>query len=196
MTYAELLSLLSDESYRDDLSAKFPSFILIAESELELMLVETDLLDKVETITVLSGSSIIPFPADCLKFQSAGVTGEKPINIIEDQSNFSDFYNQFPRYGAVVGRSIVMSKPFTADATIRFKYKSKIVPLTAIQSNAVFDLIPMVYFYMALACLERNAKNDAGYQMYFAKASEYIARHKFATGYDGTNSHVALGGVV
>lgn len=196
MTYAELLQLVTDESYRDDLAPKFQSFVKIAEADLELMLIETNLLDKVATINMLSGSSIIPFPADCLKYQSAGVAGESPIQIISDAENFADVYTQFPRFGSIVGRSIVMSKPFSADTSIRFKYKASLTPLTASATNEVFNIIPMVYFYMVLACLERNAKNDAGYQAYYSKALEFIERHKFATGYDGTNTHVILGGVV
>ena len=153
--YTELQSALADWLNRPDLEQRIPDFIALAESTLNRVLRDGEMVTT-DTVVVTSGTATLPITAQEIVY--AQVTGDTaaPLEQVSPQQLLMLRRNRLraagtPRFFAVVGRQVrvapIPASPTSIDVT---NYRS--IPALSVGSptNWLLTKAPHIYLYTSL----------------------------------------------
>ena len=178
-TYDTLKTALSDWLNRADLDQKIPDFIGLAESTLNDVLRQADMIVQSTGITITSGRA--PLPTDALEivYAQVGSSEDQPLEQISPQqltmlrrTRTRDAGN--PRFFAVIGRQIAVT-PTPSSGTIDIDYYQRIPALsTSNTTNWLLTDAPHVYLYTSLLHAVPFLMDDARYQVFNNIVSQQV----------------------
>ncbi len=132
-TYAELKTAIGDWLNRADLDQKIPDFISLAESTLNDVLRQADMVTQSTGVTITSGRATLPADALEIIYAQVGSAEDEPLEQISPQqltmlrrTRTRDAAN--PRFFAIIGRQIVVT-PTPASGTLDIDYYQRIPTL-------------------------------------------------------------------
>ena len=172
-TYAELQAEIADWLNRSDLTARIPTFIVLAEAELNQHIVENKM-ETTASIALTNGEGTLP--DDCLDVISVVVANHVIEPMTDRQAD--QFVSATHAYGVTVSGTTLRVLGGTSDtATVR--YRQKVPALSdSNTSNWVLASHPNAYLYGALAHAEAFLVNDDRVPMFkreFAAAIQAIS---------------------
>jgi hypothetical protein len=154
-TYTGLKAEVASFLNRSDLTLNIPTFISLAEAEIQRVLRRTT---KRSTVTVAEESFAIPATVAelrSLRFVTSSRSRDLPISIVTPEQ-LSDTRARGepagrPRAAAVVGTNLLFAPAPDAVYDMEIAYFEKLVPLSAsVATNVVLAEAPDVYLYGAL----------------------------------------------
>jgi len=178
-TYAELQTAIGDWLNRADLDQKIPDFIRLAESTLNDVLRQADMVTQSTGITITSGRATLPTDALEVVYAQVGSTEDEPLEQVSPQqltmlrrTRTRDAAN--PRFFAIIGRQIVVT-PTPSSGTLDIDYYQRIPALTTSNtSNWLLDDAPHVYLYTSLLHATPFLMDDARYQVFQNTVSQQV----------------------
>jgi hypothetical protein len=180
-TYADLKTAIGDWLNRADLDQKIPDFISLAESTLNDVLRQADMITQSTGVTITSGRATLP--ADALEVVYAQVASaeDEPLEQISPQqltmlrrTRTRDAAN--PRFFAIVGRQIVVT-PTPASGSLDIDYYQRIPTLVGGSESGTNWLLtdaPHVYLYTSLLHATPFLMDDARYQVFQNTVSQQV----------------------
>ena len=178
-TYAELQTAIGDWLNRADLDQKIPDFIRLAESTLNDVLRQADMITQSTGVTITSGRATLPSDALEVVYAQVGSTEDEPLEQISPQqltmlrrTRTRDAAN--PRFFAIIGRQIVVT-PTPSSGTLDIDYYQRIPALTTSNTtNWLLDDAPHVYLYTSLLHATPFLMDDARYQVFQNTVSQQV----------------------
>jgi len=178
-TYAELQTAIGDWLNRADLDQKIPDFIRLAESTLNDVLRQADMVTQSTGITITAGRATLPTDALEVVYAQVGSTEDEPLEQVSPQqltmlrrTRTRDAAN--PRFFAIIGRQIVVT-PTPSSGTLDIDYYQRIPALTTSNtSNWLLDDAPHVYLYTSLLHATPFLMDDARYQVFQNTVSQQV----------------------
>jgi hypothetical protein len=178
-TYAELQTAIGDWLNRADLDQKIPDFIRLAESTLNDVLRQADMITQSTGVTITSGRATLPADALEVVYAQVGSTEDEPLEQISPQqltmlrrTRTRDAAN--PRFFAIIGRQIVVT-PTPSSGTLDIDYYQRIPALTTSNTtNWLLDDAPHVYLYTSLLHATPFLMDDARYQVFQNTVSQQV----------------------
>ena len=178
-TYAELQTAIGDWLNRADLDQKIPDFIRLAESTLNDVLRQADMITQSTGVTITSGRATLPADALEVVYAQVGSTEDEPLEQVSPQqltmlrrTRTRDAAN--PRFYAIIGRQIVVT-PTPSSGTLDIDYYQRIPALTTSNtSNWLLDDAPHVYLYTSLLHATPFLMDDARYQVFQNTVSQQV----------------------
>lgn len=178
-TYAELQTAIGDWLNRADLDQKIPDFIRLAESTLNDVLRQADMVTQSTGVTITSGRATLPADALEVVYAQVGSTEDEPLEQISPQqltmlrrTRTRDAAN--PRFYAIIGRQIVVT-PTPSSGTLDIDYYQRIPALTTSNTtNWLLDDAPHVYLYTSLLHATPFLMDDARYQVFQNTVSQQV----------------------
>lgn len=166
MNYAQLQSNIADFLNRTDLTAVIPTFISLAEAQMERAL-------RVRQMVARSNASIdtqySSLPSDFLEAKTFKITSSRPIQPIEyvtpeqmdDLDQLSANAPGIPKYFTIIGNQIRVSPTPDAVYTSELVYTAKLVKLSnSNTTNWLLTSSPDAYLYGALMQAAPYLKDD------------------------------------
>lgn len=185
-TYSALVSAVGDWLDRDDLAARAPTFIQLAEARLNRLLDDPEM--EVTATTTAEGD-LTTLPEDFGGMVSVS-TGNGILKAV-GPAEFASFRTASgtPRNYAIIDNSITFA-PGNSTAAITMVYRRRIPPLTAAApTNWLLTLAPDAYLYGALMQAEGFLAEDdrvSGWKSMFDEAIAELrldgARRKWGAG--------------
>lgn len=170
---AGLISAVGDYLDRDDLAAKAPTFIQVAEARLNRLLDDPEMEAIWETA---AAGDFTPLPADFGSMVSIS-TGDGPL-LATGPVEFAAYDTTItgaPRHYVIADGSISFW-PGTSTANIRMIYRRRLPPLTeAAPTNWLLSLAPDVYLYGALVQASAFLAEDDRLSLWKGAFDEAIA---------------------
>lgn len=178
-TYAELKTAIGDWLNRADLDQKIPDFIRLAESTLNDVLRQADMVTQSTGITITSGRAALPADALEVVYAQVASTEDEPLEQISPQqltmlrrTRTRDAAN--PRFFAIIGRQIVVT-PTPSSGSLDIDYYQRIPALTdSNTTNWLLDDAPHVYLYTSLLHATPFLMDDARYQVFQNTVSQQV----------------------
>jgi hypothetical protein len=178
-TYVELQTAIGDWLNRADLDQKIPDFIRLAESTLNDVLRQADMVTQSTGVTITSGRATLPSDALEVVYAQVGSAEDEPLEQITPQqltmlrrTRTRDAAN--PRFFAIIGRQIVVT-PTPSSGTLDLDYYQRIPALTTSNtSNWLLDDAPHVYLYTSLLHATPFLMDDARYQVFQNTVSQQV----------------------
>lgn len=178
-TYAELQTAIGDWLNRADLDQKIPDFIRLAESTLNDVLRQADMVTQTTGVSITAGRATLPADALEIVYAQVGSTEDEPLEQITPQqltmlrrTRTRDAAN--PRFFAVIGRQIVVT-PTPSSGTLDIDYYQRIPALTdSNTTNWLLDDAPHVYLYTSLLHATPFLMDDARYQVFQNTVSQQV----------------------
>ena len=178
-TYAELQTAIGDWLNRADLDQKIPDFIRLAESTLNDVLRQADMVTQSTGITITAGRATLPTDALEVVYAQVGSTEDEPLEQVSPQqltmlrrTRTRDAAN--PRFFAIIGRQIVVT-PTPSSGTLDIDYYQRIPALTTSNTtNWLLDDAPHVYLYTSLLHATPFLMDDARYQVFQNTVSQQV----------------------
>lgn len=178
-TYAELKTAIADWLNRADLDQKIPDFIRLAESTLNDVLRQADMVTQSTGVTITSGRATLPADALEVVYAQVGSTEDEPLEQISPQqltmlrrTRTRDAAN--PRFYAIIGRQIVVT-PTPSSGSLDIDYYQRIPALTdSNTTNWLLDDAPHVYLYTSLLHATPFLMDDARYQVFQNTVSQQV----------------------
>ena len=178
-TYAELQTAIGDWLNRADLDQKIPDFIRLAESTLNDVLRQADMVTQSTGITITSGRATLPSDALEVVYAQVGSAEDEPLEQITPQqltmlrrTRTRDAAN--PRFFAIIGRQIVVT-PTPSSGTLDLDYYQRIPALTTSNTtNWLLADAPHVYLYTSLLHATPFLMDDARYQVFQNTVSQQV----------------------
>lgn len=169
-TYTALQSEISDYLARDDLTAKIPSFIALAEAKFNRVLVCKDM-EQRSTATLNLASAepeFLSLPSDYQAMRRLRITSiaSKPRlefatqAFLDDKRFSSGNITGQPRWFTVLGTELELFPTPDAAYTLEMVYRKAIPPLANNAANWLLLAHPDAYLYGALLEAEPYMKND------------------------------------
>lgn len=178
-TYAELQTAIGDWLNRADLDQKIPDFIRLAESTLNDVLRQADMVTQSTGITITAGRATLPQDALEVVYAQVGSAEDEPLEQISPQqltmlrrTRTRDAAN--PRFFAIIGRQIVVT-PTPSSGTLDLDYYQRIPALTTSNTtNWLLTDAPHVYLYTSLLHATPFLMDDARYQVFQNTVSQQV----------------------
>jgi len=178
-TYAELQTAIGDWLNRADLDQKIPDFIRLAESTLNDVLRQADMVTQSTGVTITAGRATLPSDALEVVYAQVGSAEDEPLEQITPQqltmlrrTRTRDAAN--PRFFAIIGRQIVVT-PTPSSGTLDLDYYQRIPALTTSNTtNWLLDDAPHVYLYTSLLHATPSLMDDARYQVFQNTVSQQV----------------------
>jgi hypothetical protein len=178
-TYAELQTAIGDWLNRADLDQKIPDFIRLAESTLNDVLRQADMVTQSTGVTITAGRATLPSDALEVVYAQVGSAEDEPLEQITPQqltmlrrTRTRDAAN--PRFFAIIGRQIVVT-PTPSSGTLDLDYYQRIPALTTSNTtNWLLDDAPHVYLYTSLLHATPFLMDDARYQVFQNTVSQQV----------------------
>lgn len=169
-TYTALQSEIADYLARDDLTAKIPSFIALAEAKFNRVLVCKDM-EQRSTATLNLASAepeFLSLPSDYQAMRRLRITSiaSKPRlefatqAFLDDKRFSSGNITGQPRWFTVLGTELELFPTPDAAYTLEMVYRKAIPPLANNAANWLLLAHPDAYLYGALIEAEPYMKND------------------------------------
>ena len=164
-TYTELKSAVADWLNRDDLTSVIPTFIALAESNMERTLRTRNMLVRSNATIDTQYSAV---PADFLEIRSMKITSSSPstpmiFKSIEqmDDLDATTTASGIPKYFSVVGGQIRVHPTPNTGHTAELGYYAKLSKLSdSVSSNWILTSHPDAYLYGALIQAAPYLKED------------------------------------
>jgi hypothetical protein len=178
-TYSELQTAIGDWLNRADLDQKIPDFIRLAESTLNDVLRQADMVTQSTGITITAGRATLPTDALEVVYAQVGSTEDEPLEQVSPQqltmlrrTRTRDAGN--PRFFAIIGRQIVVT-PTPSSGTLDLDYYQRIPSLTTSNTtNWLLADAPHVYLYTSLLHATPFLMDDARYQVFQNTVSQQV----------------------
>lgn len=178
-TYAELQTAVGDWLNRADLDQKIPDFIRLAESTLNDVLRQADMVTQTTGITITAGRATLPSDALEVVYAQVGSTEDEPLEQVSPQqltmlrrTRTRDAAN--PRFFAIIGRQIVVT-PTPSSGTLDLDYYQRIPSLSVSNTtNWLLADAPHVYLYTSLLHATPFLMDDARYQVFQNTVSQQV----------------------
>lgn len=159
-SYADLQTEVASNSSRSDLTALIPTFIQLAEAEMQRRLKLVDF-ETTATVAVTGGTG--PLPTGFAGHRAALWDGnpDRPLTYITpDRFNSLTDIITIPTFYTVVGSNLKVMSEGTGSVVLT--YNARFTPLSdANPSNAILSTYPDAYFFGALMYLYHHTRNWA-----------------------------------
>jgi hypothetical protein len=172
-TYADLKAAIASWLNRADLSSTIPDFIRLAESTLNDVLRQADMITQSTGITIPSGKATLPADVLEIVYAQVGSTEDEPLEQISPQqltmlrrTRTRGAAN--PRFFAIIGRQIVVT-PTPASGTLDINYYQRIPTLVGgldSGTNWLLTDAPHLYLYTSLLHATPFLMDDARYAVF------------------------------
>ena len=181
-TYSELKTSIANFLARDDLTARIPEFIEIAEARINREL-ETREQEKRATATLTANNQYVSLPTDLRQLRSVKLNNN-PIVTLDYKSpdmldqEYSSAGTGVPQAYSIVGQELKLRPIPDSTSTAEIIYIGNVEPLS--DSNTSTTLLirsPDVYLYGALVAgydYLMDSQSSANYNAKFATAIEEI----------------------
>jgi hypothetical protein len=180
-TYADLKAAIASWLNRADLSSTIPDFIRLAESTLNDVLRQADMITQSTGITITSGKATLPADALEIVYAQVGSTEDEPLEQISPQqltmlrrTRTRGAAN--PRFFAIIGRQIVVT-PTPASGTLDINYYQRIPTLVGgldSGTNWLLTDAPHLYLYTSLLHATPFLMDDARYAVFQNAVSQQV----------------------
>jgi len=166
MNYTQLKSNIADFLNRSDLTAVIPTFIELAESQMERPLRVRQMIARATASVDTQYSAV---PADFLEAKTFKITSSNPIQPIEfltpeqmdDRDQLYANAPGMPKYFTIVGNQIRVSPTPDATYTAELMYFAKLPKLSdSVTTNFLLTSSPDAYLYGALMQAAPYLKDD------------------------------------
>ena len=191
-TYSDLLSELADWTHRTDLSSKFPLFIQLAESDMQI---RCKLVQFEASSDVAITSALGSIPDDFAGMRSAYWDGDENRVLTYTTPEKFDLYREetgTPYWYTITGSQIKVTP--SATGTLTITYMARFTAIDANNpSNSLLVNYPDAYLYGSLVQFAIYCEDDAALQKYnglFDAAIERIRFDNSARKYAGATLHV------
>lgn len=150
--YTTLQSTIADYLNRGDLTAQIPTFIQLAEADMNTRLRTREMIVRAEA---QSSNEYVQLPADWLEAINLHIVdGAQPLRFVTldegDYINKQQFFTNVAAYSLMNGAIELIPAP-GADVDIEMIYYGKITPLSAqVSTNWLLTKAPDVYLYGSL----------------------------------------------
>lgn len=208
-TYAELQSAVANWLARDDLTARIPEFITLAEAKFNRVLLHPrmEVRDTLTVNTNLASPEFLDLPTDFQTMRSArlsGVTGKPRLQFMtqtqmDDYRYSIDNVEDQPVYFSVVGDQIELAPTPNEDYDIEIVYRGNIPALASNSTNWLLTLAPDLYLYGALLEASPYIQNDERIGVWgsaVATVIDQLNSHGDRQSFDSGPSSITLPGVV
>ena len=186
MNYSQLKSNIADFLNRSDLTAVIPTFIELAEAQMERPLRVRQMIARATAPVDTQYSAV---PADFLEAKTFKITSSRPIQPIEfltpEQMDDRDqlFANApgIPKYFTIVGNQIRVSPVPDATYTAELMYIAKLAKLSdSVTTNWLLAASPDAYLYGSLMQAAPYLKDDERVAVWGTLYNTAIESIKFA----------------
>jgi len=175
-TYAGLVSDIAAWLMRDDLSATIPSFVALAESEMNRTL---RLRSMLERTTLVAAGEYVALPDDCLEVRRISLDGRtleyagaSPLDAYADGWRGGE-----SAWWGIDGTDIRLAPAPAGSPSISLSYYARIPALSdAVQTNAVLTEHPALYLYGSLLAASPYLMDDNRTLMWKALYDEAVAK--------------------
>ena len=179
MTYAELKTTIADWLNRSDLDSVIPTFISLAEAELERKLRMREM--EAQTTLAVSASPV-ELPADFLQFRVVVLdTGSRRVQLdVLSAEQFADFAaahnpSGTPCVVAVIGNALHLAPAPDAEYNLEMVYYRKLARLSDQNpSNWLLESHPDAYLYGALQHSAPFLRDDDRLPVWAAKFANVV----------------------
>lgn len=171
--YAELLDAVGDWLDRDDLTARVPTFLRLAEARLNRLLEDPDM---EVTATAAASGAATALPADFSSMISI-TTGDGALQAMgaADFAGIDQSITGTPRFYTISDGTISLV-PANGSANFVMVYRRKVPALTALAStNWLLDRAPDIYLYAVLTQAEAFLAEDDRIGIWKAALDEALA---------------------
>jgi hypothetical protein len=173
-SYSGLADYLGDLLDRDDLAARIPDFIRLAEVRLNRLLEDPDM-EVLSTVTATGDSTGLP--SDFGSMVSINDGQGRPLQVMGsvEFAGIDRSISGQPRYYTIEDGAVTFA-PGNATAAIRMVYRRTIPPLTADDdTNWLLERAPDLYVYGALVQAEAFLAEDDRLPLWKGAFDEAIA---------------------
>ena len=186
MNYAQLKSNIADFLNRSDLTAVIPTFIELAESQMDRALRVRQMLSR---STASIDTQYSAFPADFLEAKTFKITSSNPIQPIEfltpeqmdDRDQLYANAPGIPKYFTIIGGQIRVSPTPDATYTAELMYIAKLPKLSdSVTTNWLLASSPDAYLYGSLMQAAPYLKDDERVAVWGTLYNTAIESIKFA----------------
>lgn len=178
-TFATLTQAIADWLNRADLDQKIPEFITLAESTLNDIIRQADMVAQT-TASITSGRATLP--ADALEIVYVEINGNEdaPLEQISPQqltmlrrTRTRDAGD--PRFFAIIGRELVVTPTPSSATSLQIDYYQRIPALTSDNTtNWLLTDHPHLYLYTSLLHATPFLMDDARYQVFNSTVSQQV----------------------
>lgn len=177
-TYAGMLASVQDWLHRTDVAAPAVDFIRLAEVELSARLDHRNM-ETVSTISITGETYTLPDQFDGVLSLRVNSQGAQKVHYMSPEALDDQPFNEAgtPRNYTIAGGSLVFWPIPAAAVAARFRYRTKLTPIDASNSNWVLEDYPNAYLYGALMQAAPYVKDDARvavWDMFFERAIKMI----------------------
>jgi hypothetical protein len=186
MNYAQLKSNIADFLNRSDLTAVIPTFIELAESQMERPLRVRQMIERATASIDTQYSAV---PADFLEAKTFKITSSNPIQPIEfltpeqmdDRDQLYSNAPGMPKYFTIIGGQIRVSPTPDGVYTAELMYFAKLPKLSdSVTTNWLLASSPDAYLYGALMQAAPYLKDDERVAVWGTLYNTAIESIKFA----------------
>jgi hypothetical protein len=186
MNYTQLKSNIADFLNRSDLTAVIPTFIELAESQMERPLRVRQMIARATASVDTQYSAV---PADFLEAKTFKITSSNPIQPIEfltpeqmdDRDQLYSNAPGMPKYFTIVGNQIRVSPRPDGTYTAELMYFSKLPKLSdSVTTNWLLASSPDAYLYGSLMQAAPYLKDDERVAVWGSLYNTAIESIKFA----------------
>lgn len=170
--YADLLAAVANWLSRDDLSARIPEFIALAEAEFNRRL---RTIEMEGTATATLTEDRVAIPTDFAGLRSIVIVGAtRKMDYISPGDFFEDNSNGIPDSYTIVD-GMFQFRPSTTSGTVRIVYYQKIPALTVSNTtNWLMTKWPDLYLFGTLMQAEFYGWNDERLPLVKARVEEIV----------------------
>ena len=152
-TYAELKSEVADWLHRDDLTAKIPTFIALAESRINKTFLPRSQ-EQEDELTTIPGSRFVALPAGVINpmglWMKAWLPRHKLHQCLPEELPVRTNASGYPEYWAIDGTNIAFDIPASAALAFDFRYTKAFALSDANPTNYILDNSPELYLLGSL----------------------------------------------
>ena len=186
MNYAQLKSNIADFLNRSDLTAVIPTFIELAESQMDRALRVRQMLSR---STASIDTQYSAFPADFLEAKTFKITSSNPIQPVEfltpeqmdDRDQLYANAPGIPKYFTIIGNQIRVAPTPDATYTAELAYFAKLPKLSdSVTTNWLLESSPDAYLYGSLMQTAPYLKDDERVAVWGTLYNTAIESIKFA----------------
>lgn len=176
-TYSGLLAEAASWLNREDLTARIPGFVALAEARFNRELRAPDMEDR---DTTTATTDYVALPSDFLELVSVRNANDRwrAVEYVSRETYYDKLREQLTdttRYFTLVGNNIVLL-PFAGETTIEITYLQRIPALADDgTTNWLLDKHPDLYLYGTLAAAEAYLQNDERLPFWEGKTTQIIA---------------------
>lgn len=179
--YTELKAEIAHFINRSDLTDRIPTFIGLAELDIERDLRKVTTRDDAFTID----AAAVALPSDCAELRSLRLSGSNynwPITFVStvalaDRQQLYGGATGVPRFASVVESTLLVAPAPSESFNAELIYYTKLTPLTDSQTtNAVLTTAPDLYLFGALVKAAAYLEHDERVPLWKAQYDDALAR--------------------